>query len=66
MDLCNKEHGNFTASVHKMKHENLRLQNSLVELQNDTETSILGCMDTCWETGHSYKTHSKMQEKKER
>ncbi|XP_062343526.1 deuterosome assembly protein 1 [Cinclus cinclus] len=66
LDLCNKEHGNFTASVHKMKHENLRLQNSLVKLQNDTETSILGCMDTYKETEHSYQTHSKMQGKEER
>ncbi|KAM4790700.1 deuterosome assembly protein 1 [Cyanocitta cristata] len=66
IDLCNKEHGNFTASVHKMKHENLRLQNSLVKLQNDTEASILGCMDTYREREHSYQTHSKMQEKEER
>ncbi|KAL2311122.1 hypothetical protein Nmel_002810 [Mimus melanotis] len=66
IDLCNKEHGNFAASVHKMKHENLRLQNSLVKLQNDTETSILGCMDTYREMEHSYQIHSKMQEKEER
>ncbi|XP_056354126.1 deuterosome assembly protein 1 [Oenanthe melanoleuca] len=66
IDLCNKGHGNFTASVHKMKHENLRLQNSLVKLQNDTETSIVGCMDTSRETEHSYQAHSKMQEKEER
>ncbi|XP_014733055.1 PREDICTED: deuterosome protein 1 isoform X3 [Sturnus vulgaris] len=66
IDLCNKEHGNFAASVHKMKHENLRLQNSLVKLQNDTETSILGCMDTYREMEHSYQTHSKMREKEER
>ncbi|XP_072783210.1 deuterosome assembly protein 1 isoform X2 [Taeniopygia guttata] len=66
IDLCNKEHGNFTASPHKMKLENPRLQNSLVKPQNDTETSILGCMDTCRETEHSYQTHSKMQEKEER
>nr|XP_031362112.1 deuterosome assembly protein 1 [Lonchura striata domestica] len=66
IDLCNKEHGNFTASLHKMKHENLRLQNSLVKPQNYTETSILGCMDTCRETEHSYQTHSKMQKKEER
>ncbi|XP_038014407.1 deuterosome assembly protein 1 isoform X4 [Motacilla alba alba] len=66
IDLCNKEHGNFTASVHKMKHENLRLQNSLVKPQNDTETSILGCMDTYRETEHSCQTHSKMQGKEER
>ncbi|KAI1242059.1 hypothetical protein IHE44_0005575, partial [Lamprotornis superbus] len=66
IDLCNKEHGNFAASVHKMKHENLRLQNSLVKLQNDTETSILGCMDTYREMEHSYQTHSKMREKEDR
>ncbi|XP_066031782.1 deuterosome assembly protein 1 [Chamaea fasciata] len=66
IDLCNKEHGNFTASVHKMKRENLRLQNNLVKLQNDTETSILGCMDTYGETEHSYQTHSKVQEKEKR
>ncbi|XP_053792373.1 deuterosome assembly protein 1 isoform X3 [Vidua chalybeata] len=64
IDLCNKEHGNFTASLHKMKHENLRLQNSLVKPQNDTETLILGCMDTYRETEHSYQTHSKMQEER--
>ncbi|XP_054370074.1 deuterosome assembly protein 1 [Molothrus ater] len=66
IDLCNKEHGNFTASVHKMKHENLGLQNSLAKPQNDTETSILSCMDTYRETEHSCQTHSKMQEKEER
>ncbi|XP_058681673.1 deuterosome assembly protein 1 [Ammospiza caudacuta] len=66
IDLCNKEHGNFTASVHKMKHENLRLQNSLVKPQNDTGTSILSCMDACRETEHSCQTHSKVQEKEER
>lgn len=49
-----------------MKHENLRLQNSLVKPQNDTETSILSCMDTYGETEHSCQTHSKMQEKEER
>ncbi|XP_032536822.1 deuterosome assembly protein 1 isoform X2 [Chiroxiphia lanceolata] len=66
IDLCNKEHGNFTASVHKMKHENLRLENSVAKLQNDREISILGCTDTYGETEHSYQTHSKMQEKEER
>ncbi|XP_074391233.1 deuterosome assembly protein 1 isoform X2 [Zonotrichia albicollis] len=66
IDLCSKEHGNFTASVHKMKHENLRLQNSLVKPQNDTGTCILSCMDACRETEHSCQTHSKMQEKEER
>ncbi|XP_075598526.1 deuterosome assembly protein 1 [Balearica regulorum gibbericeps] len=66
IDLSNKEHGNFTASIHKLEHENVRLQNSLVKLQNDTETSILGHMDTYGETEHSYQTHSEMQEKEER
>ncbi|KFW77165.1 Coiled-coil domain-containing protein 67, partial [Manacus vitellinus] len=66
IDLCNKEHGNFTASVHKMKHENLRLENSVAKLQNDREISILGCTDTYGETEHSYQIHSKMQEKEER
>ncbi|XP_050836081.1 deuterosome assembly protein 1 [Serinus canaria] len=66
IDLCNKEHGNFTASVHKMKHKNLRLQNSLVKPQNDTETSILSCVDTYRETERRCQTHSKMQEKEER
>ncbi|XP_055557639.1 deuterosome assembly protein 1 [Falco cherrug] len=65
-DLSNKEHGNFTASIHKLEHENVRLQNSIVKLQNDTETSILGHMDTIGETEHSYQTNSKMQEKEER
>ncbi|KAF4787750.1 deuterosome assembly protein 1 [Turdus rufiventris] len=64
IDLCNKEHGNFTASLHKMKHENLGLQNSLIKLQNDTETSILGCMDTYREAEHSYQAHSKMKEER--
>ncbi|KAM6098552.1 deuterosome assembly protein 1 [Theristicus caerulescens] len=66
IDLSNKEHGNFTASIHKLEHENVRLQNSLVKLQNNTETSILGHVDTYRETEHSYQTHSKMQEKEER
>ncbi|KAJ7420810.1 Deuterosome protein 1 [Willisornis vidua] len=65
IDLCNKEHGNFTASVHKMKHENSRLQNN-VKIQNDTEISILACMDTYGETEHSYQSHLKMQEKEDR
>ncbi|KAM6213395.1 deuterosome assembly protein 1 [Sarcoramphus papa] len=65
-DLSNKEYGNFTASIHKLEHENVRLQNSLVKLQNDTETSILGRMGTYGESEHSYQTHSKMQEKEER
>uniref|UniRef100_A0A8C5JSI6 CEP63/Deup1 CEP152 binding coiled coil domain-containing protein n=1 Tax=Junco hyemalis TaxID=40217 RepID=A0A8C5JSI6_JUNHY len=52
--LCNKEHGNFTASVHKMKHENLRLQNSLVKPQNDTGTSILSCMDLLVLPNHDF------------
>nr|XP_027323145.2 deuterosome assembly protein 1 [Anas platyrhynchos] len=66
IDLSNKEHGNFTASIHKLEHENVRLQNSLVKLQNDTETSILGGMDIYGETEHSYQASSKMQEKEER
>ncbi|KFW62893.1 Coiled-coil domain-containing protein 67, partial [Pygoscelis adeliae] len=66
IDLSSKEHGNFTASIHKLEHETVRLQNSLVKLQNDTETSILGRMDTYGETEHSYQTHSKMHEKEER
>ncbi|XP_068525283.1 deuterosome assembly protein 1 [Anas acuta] len=66
IDLSNKEHGNFTASIHKLEHENVRLQNSLVKLQNDTETSILGGMDIYGETEHSYQAGSKMQEKEER
>ncbi|XP_010115006.1 PREDICTED: deuterosome protein 1, partial [Chlamydotis macqueenii] len=65
-DLSNEEHGNSTASVHKLTHENVRLQNSLVKLQNDIETSILDCMDTYGETEHSYQSHSKTQEKEER
>uniref|UniRef100_A0A8C0EMM5 Deuterosome assembly protein 1 n=1 Tax=Bubo bubo TaxID=30461 RepID=A0A8C0EMM5_BUBBB len=65
IDLSNEEHGNFTASIHKLEHENIRLQNSHVKLQNDTETSILGRLDTYGETKHSHQTHSKMQEKEE-
>uniref|UniRef100_A0A8C6N7U0 CEP63/Deup1 CEP152 binding coiled coil domain-containing protein n=1 Tax=Melopsittacus undulatus TaxID=13146 RepID=A0A8C6N7U0_MELUD len=45
VDLCNKQHGNFTSSIHKPEHENVRLQSSLVKLQNDTETSLLGRME---------------------
>uniref|UniRef100_A0A8B9F9U0 CEP63/Deup1 CEP152 binding coiled coil domain-containing protein n=1 Tax=Amazona collaria TaxID=241587 RepID=A0A8B9F9U0_9PSIT len=41
IDLCNKQHGNFTTSIHKPEHENVRLQSSLVKLQNDTKTSLL-------------------------
>ncbi|XP_074429087.1 deuterosome assembly protein 1 [Larus michahellis] len=66
IDLSNKGHGNFTASINKLEHENVKLQNGLVKLQNDTETSILGCMDTYGETEHSYHTHSKMHAKEER
>ncbi|XP_027533244.1 deuterosome assembly protein 1 isoform X2 [Neopelma chrysocephalum] len=66
IDLCNKEHGNFTASVHKTKHENLRLENSFAKLQNDREISILGCTDTYGETEHNYQIRSKMQEEEER
>ncbi|XP_074717151.1 deuterosome assembly protein 1 [Strix uralensis] len=66
IDLSNEEHRNFTASIHQLEHENIRLQNSHVKLQNDTATSILGHLDTYGETKHSYQTHSKMQEKEER
>ncbi|KAM6419722.1 deuterosome assembly protein 1 [Pluvialis apricaria] len=66
IDLSDKEHGNFTTSVNNLEHENVRLQNSLVKLQSDTETSMLGRMDTYGETEHSYQTHSKTQEKEER
>nr|XP_021147206.1 deuterosome assembly protein 1 isoform X4 [Columba livia] len=66
IDLSNKEHGNFTASIPKLEHENVRLQNSLVKLQNDTETSILSHMDLFRETENSCQTHSKMQEKEKR
>ncbi|XP_074937246.1 deuterosome assembly protein 1 [Phalacrocorax aristotelis] len=66
IDLSNKEYGDFAASIHKLEHENVRLQNSLVKLQNDTETSILGPMGTYGETEHSYQTDSKIQEKEER
>nr|XP_009491362.1 PREDICTED: deuterosome protein 1 [Pelecanus crispus] len=66
IDLSIKEHGNFTGSIHKLEHENVRLQNSLVKLQKDTRTSILGHMDTYGEREHSYQTYSKMQEKGER
>lgn len=66
IDLSNKEQGNFTASIPKLEHENVRLQNSLVKLQNDTETSILSHMDTFRESEDSCQTHSKMQEKEKR
>ncbi|KAM9390020.1 deuterosome assembly protein 1 [Phaethornis superciliosus] len=66
IDLSNKEHGNFIASIHKLEHENVRSQTSRVKLQNDTETSILGLMNPCGETEHNYQTHSKMQKKEER
>ncbi|XP_009953745.1 PREDICTED: deuterosome protein 1, partial [Leptosomus discolor] len=66
IDLSNKEHGSFTASIHKLEHENVRLQNRHLKLQNDVETSILGGMDTYGETDHSYQTRSKMQQKEDR
>ncbi|XP_030332221.1 deuterosome assembly protein 1 [Strigops habroptila] len=66
IDSPNKQHGNFILSIHKPEHKNVRLQSSLVKLQNDTETSLLGLMDTYGETEHSYQTHSKMNEKEER
>ncbi|KAM4681986.1 deuterosome assembly protein 1 [Amazona ochrocephala] len=65
-DLCDKQHGNFTSSIHKPEHENVRLQSSLVKLQNDTKTSLLDRAGTYGETEHSYQTHSKMKEKEER
>ncbi|XP_072182919.1 deuterosome assembly protein 1 [Excalfactoria chinensis] len=66
IDLSHKKHGDFTASIHKLEHENARLQNGLVKLQNRTETSMLGAMDKHGEAEHSHQTHSKMQEKEER
>lgn len=42
------------------------LQNSLVKLQTNPETLVLGHMDRYGETEHSYQTYSKMQEKEER
>ncbi|XP_062495277.1 deuterosome assembly protein 1 isoform X1 [Pezoporus occidentalis] len=66
IDLCNKQHGNFTSSIHKPEYENVRFQSSLVKLQNDTETTLLGRMGTYGETEDSYQTHSKMKEKEER
>ncbi|KAM6292224.1 deuterosome assembly protein 1 [Porphyrio hochstetteri] len=66
IDLSNKEHRNFTTPIDKLEHENVRLQNSLVKLQHDTETSILGCMDMHGEREERYQSHSKMQEKEER
>ncbi|KGL90174.1 Coiled-coil domain-containing protein 67, partial [Charadrius vociferus] len=65
IDLSDKEHGNFAASINKLEHEKVRLQSSLVKLQNDTETPMLDHMDTYGETEHTYQTHSKMQEKEE-
>ncbi|XP_071589793.1 deuterosome assembly protein 1 isoform X2 [Heliangelus exortis] len=66
IDLSNQGHGNFIASIHKLERENVRPQNSLAKLQNDTEASILGLRNPCGETEHNYQTHSKMQEKEER
>ncbi|OXB58979.1 hypothetical protein ASZ78_004383 [Callipepla squamata] len=66
IDLSNKKHGDFTASVHRLEHENARLQNSLVKLQNCTETSMLGGMEKHGETEYSDQTHSKMQKQEER
>uniref|UniRef100_A0A8C2Y6P3 Deuterosome assembly protein 1 n=1 Tax=Coturnix japonica TaxID=93934 RepID=A0A8C2Y6P3_COTJA len=66
IDLSHKKHGDFTASIHKLEHENARLQNGLVKLQNRTETSMLGATDKHGETEQSHQTHSKMQEKEER
>ncbi|XP_054020765.1 deuterosome assembly protein 1 [Dryobates pubescens] len=66
IDLSNNEHGDFTACLRKLEHDNIRLQNSLVKLQSDTETSMLGLMDTYRETEHLYQTPSNMQGKAER
>ncbi|XP_063996583.1 deuterosome assembly protein 1 [Pogoniulus pusillus] len=66
IDLSNKKHGDFTASMCKLEHDNVRLQNSLVKLQNDTSTLMLGGRDMCGETEHSYQTYSNTQEKEER
>ncbi|XP_068786620.1 deuterosome assembly protein 1 isoform X1 [Struthio camelus] len=66
IDLANKKHGSYAASIQKVEHENIRLRNSLTKLRNNTETSVLGGMDTYEETEHSYHTHLKMQEKEER
>lgn len=52
--------------MRKLEHDNVRLQNSLVKLQNDTSTLILGGRDMCGETEHSYQTYSNIQEKEER
>ncbi|XP_068281222.1 deuterosome assembly protein 1 [Nyctibius grandis] len=66
IDLSDKEHGNFTASIHKLEDENVRLQNSHLKLQNDTGTSILHRIDTYGEIEHSYQPHLQMQGKEER
>ncbi|XP_054245539.1 deuterosome assembly protein 1 [Indicator indicator] len=63
IDLSKKEHGDC---IHKLEHDNVRLQNGLVKLQNDTNTSMLGLMDTYGETERSYQTHSNMQQKEVR
>ncbi|KFO85031.1 Coiled-coil domain-containing protein 67, partial [Buceros rhinoceros silvestris] len=65
IDLSDEEHGDFIASIDKPEHENVRLQNSPVKLQTDTESLVLGRMDTYGETEHSYQTYSKMREKEE-
>ncbi|KFP27042.1 Coiled-coil domain-containing protein 67 [Colius striatus] len=66
VDSSNKEHGISTVSIHKLEDKNVLLQNSLVKVQNGTETSIVGGMDTYGEPEHGYQTHSRMQEKEER
>ncbi|XP_021237680.1 deuterosome assembly protein 1 isoform X2 [Numida meleagris] len=66
IDLSKKKHGDFTASIHKLEHESAKLQNSLVKLQNRTETPMLSGVDNQGETEHSYQTYSKKQEKEER
>ncbi|XP_068005228.1 deuterosome assembly protein 1 [Melanerpes formicivorus] len=66
IDLSNNGHGDCTACLHKLEHDNVRLQNSLVKLQSATDTWMLGHMDTYRETEQVYQTPSDMQEKEER
>ncbi|KAM8821819.1 deuterosome assembly protein 1 [Eudromia elegans] len=66
MDLSDQKHGSYTAPICKLGHENVRLRNGLIKLQNNTETPILDAMDTYKETEHSYQTHSRMQEMEDR
>ncbi|XP_062433899.1 deuterosome assembly protein 1 [Rhea pennata] len=66
IDLSNKKHRSYAAPTCKLEHETVRLRNSLIKLQNNTETSILDGMDTHEETEHNYQPHLKMQEKEDR